>query len=179
MITLIQDSGVVMAMVGLLNAPRGTALYKKMMGENRLTQLPTGDNMDCTMNFIPRMEMHQLLDGYQKVLNTIYSQKYYYQRVRTFLENYNFNDVVVPKVRYSGIKAFFRAMWLIGLVEKGKYHYWNLILWSLKRPRRLPLAIRFSIYGFHFRKMLKNLNPQINEPAGSSGNEGITVTTSE
>ena len=163
MINLIQDSGVVMAMVGLLNAPRGTKLYKKLMSENRLTTPPTGDNMDCTMNFIPRMDIHQLLSGYQKVLNTIYSQKYYYQRVRTFLENYNFSDARTPKVRYSGLKAFFRSIWRIGLFEKGRHHYWMLILWSLRKPRRLPLAVRYSIYGFHFRKMLKNPHPQIEE----------------
>ena len=163
MIKLIQDSGVVTAMVGLLNAPRGTKLYKKMMLENRLTKTPTGDNMDCTINFVPQMDIQQLLNGYQKVLNTIYSQKHYYKRIRTFLENYNFKDVNLPPIRYSDVKAFFRAMWRIGLVEKGKYHYWKLIIWSLKKPQRLPLAVRYSIYGFHFRKMLKNLHPQIEE----------------
>lgn len=160
MITLIQDSGVVMAMVGLLNAPRGTKLYKKLMSENRLTQPTTGDNMDCTINFIPRMEMQDLLAGYQKVLNTIYSQKYYYQRIRTFLENYNFSPTVISQMQYSGVRAFFRAMWRIGLIEKGKSHYWKLMLWSLRKPKRLPLAVRYSIYGLHFRKMLKNLHPQ-------------------
>ena len=175
MINLIQDSGVVTAMVGLLNAPRGTQLYKKMMSENRLTKLPTGDNMDCTMNFIPRMDMHELLGGYQKVLDTIYSQKYYCKRIKTFLENYNFTDAMLPKMRYSGVKAFFRAMWRIGLVEKGKFHYWKLILWSLRKPRRLPLAIRFSIFGFHFRKILKSIHPQINELAAASANAGNTV----
>jgi len=85
MINLIQDSGVVTAMVGLLNAPRGTKLYKKLMSENRLTKSLTGDNMDCTMNFIPRMDIHELISGYQKVLNTIYSQKYFCKRIKTFL----------------------------------------------------------------------------------------------
>ena len=174
MINLIQDSGVVMAMVGLLNAPRGTQLYKKLMRENRLTKLPTGDNMDCSMNFVPKMDTHKLLEGYQKVLNTIYSQKYYYQRVRTFLENYNFNDAILPKVRYSGIKAFLRSMWRIGLLEKGKRHYWGLIFWSLKKPKRLPLAVRFSIYGFHFRKILKSLHPEINA-LSVSASTGTTI----
>ena len=171
MINLIQDSGIVTAMVGLLNAPRGTQLYKKLMQENRLTQLPTGDNMDCSMNFIPKMDMHELLEGYQKVLHTIYSQKHYCKRIKTFLENYNYRDAALPKVRYSGIKAFVRSMWRIGLVEKGKFHYWMLILWSLKKPRMLPLAVRFSIYGFHFRKILKNIHPHINELAAVSANQ--------
>ncbi len=168
MISLIQDSGVVTAMVGLLNAPRGTKLYKKLMSENRLTTPPTGDNMDCTMNFIPRMNVHELLGGYQKVLNTIYSQKYYCKRIKTFLENYNFRNKPRLKLRYRDIKAFFGSMWQIGIIEKGKIHYWMLILWSLRNPRRLPLAVRFSIFGFHFRKILKTIHPQMQELASSS-----------
>ncbi len=162
MINLIQDSGVVMAMVGLLNAPLGTKLYNKLKRENRLIKLPTGDNMDCSINFIPKMDINKLMEGYHKVLNTIYSQKFYYQRIRKFLENYNLSDALLPKLRYSGVTAFFRSIWRIGLFDKGRRHYWSLILWSLKKPKRLPLAIRFSIYGFHFRKILKNLHPEIN-----------------
>jgi radical SAM superfamily enzyme YgiQ (UPF0313 family) len=107
MINLIQDSGVVTAMVGLLNAPRGTRLYKKMMSENRLTKPPTGDNMDCSMNFRPKMDVQELLGGYQKVLSTLYSQKYHSKRIKTFLENYNACHAAPVKMRYRNIKAFF------------------------------------------------------------------------
>jgi len=158
-------------MVGLLNAPRGTKLYKKLMNENRLTKPPTGDNMDCTMNFIPKMDIHQLLDGYQKVLNTIYSQKHYCKRIKTFIENYSISNKTRLKVSYYGIKAFFRSMWRIGIIEKGKIYYWMLIFWSLRNPRRLQLAVRLSIYGFHFRKMLENINSQMKELAATSSNE--------
>jgi radical SAM superfamily enzyme YgiQ (UPF0313 family) len=170
LISLIQDSGVVTAMVGLLNAPRGTKLYKKLMSEDRLTT-PTGDNMDCTMNFIPKMDIHELLGGYQKVLNTIYSQKHYCKRIKTFLENYNFTNTTRLKVRYCSIKALFRSTWRIGLMEKGKIYYWMLILWALKSPRRLVLAVRLSIYGFHFRKMLEHVNSQMTELVATSSNE--------
>jgi radical SAM superfamily enzyme YgiQ (UPF0313 family) len=171
LISMIQDSGVVTAMVGLLNAPRGTKLYKKLRSENRLTTPPTGDNMDCTMNFIPKMDIHQLLDGYQKVLNTIYSQKHYCKRIKTFIENYSISKKSRLKVSYCNIKAFFRSMWRIGVIEKGKIYYWMLIFWSLKNPRRLLLAVRLSIYGFHFRKMLENINSQVQELAPTSSNE--------
>jgi len=171
LISLIQDSGVVTAMVGLLNAPPGTKLYKKLMSENRLTTTATGDNMDCTMNFTPRMDIHELLRGYLKVLNTIYSQKYYCKRIKTFLKNYNFPDKAKLKLRYCDIKAFFRSMWRMGIIEKGKLHYWMLMLWSLKNPRRLPLAVRLSIYGFHFRNILKNIYPQTKDIAADSMND--------
>jgi radical SAM superfamily enzyme YgiQ (UPF0313 family) len=171
LINLIQDSGIVTAMVGLLNAPRGTRLYKKLMSENRLSESLTGDNMDCTINFIPKMDIGELLGGYQKVLNTIYSQKYHCKRIKTFLENYNFSSNTRFKVGYRDIKASLKSMWQIGIIEKGKIYYWMLILWALKSPRKLALAIRFSIYGFHFRKMLKTVHAQMKELTPASSNK--------
>ncbi|MGA2070067.1 MAG: radical SAM protein [Sedimentisphaerales bacterium] len=171
LISLIQDSGVVTAMVGLLNAPPGTKLHKKLMSENRLTMPASGDNMDCTMNFIPRMDIHELMHGYLKVLNTIYSQKYYCKRIKTFLKNYNFSNKAKLKLRYSDIRAFLRSIWKIGIIDKGKMYYWMLLFWAIRSPRRLVMAVRLSIYGFHFRKMLKNIYPQMKEIADSSMNK--------
>jgi radical SAM superfamily enzyme YgiQ (UPF0313 family) len=162
MIKLIQDSGIVTAMVGLLNAPRGTQLYKRLTAENRLTQLPTGDNMDLTMNFTPIMETDKLIGGYHKVLDTIYSQKYYCKRIKKFFENYNFKTKTKLKLGYSDIRAFFMSVLKIGILEKGRLSYWKLLFWSLRKPKRLPLAVRFSIYGYHFRKMIKNIKVNSN-----------------
>jgi radical SAM superfamily enzyme YgiQ (UPF0313 family) len=175
LISMIQDSGVVTAMVGLLNAPRGTKLYKKLRSENRLTKPPTGDNMDCTMNFIPKMDIHQLLDGYQKVLNTIYSQKHYCKRIKTFIESYGNSNKKRIKLSYCSVKAFLMSMWRIGIIEKGKIYYWMLIIWSLRNPRKLLLAVRLSICGFHFRKMLENINSQMKELTAVSSNEYNSV----
>jgi hypothetical protein len=57
------------------------------------------------------------------------------------------------------------------MIEKGKIYYWMLIIWSLRSPRRLVLAVRLSIYGFHFRKMLEHVNSQMKELATISSNE--------
>jgi hypothetical protein len=41
----------------------------------------------------------------------------------------------------------------LGVVGKERVEYWKLFLWTLfRRPRSFPLAIRFAIYGYHFRK---------------------------
>jgi hypothetical protein len=37
--------------------------------------------------------------------------------------------------------------------------------WSFKHPQTLPMAVRYSIYGYHFRRMLKSMQPQMNELA--------------
>ena len=127
--------------------------------------------MDCTMNFIPKMDIKELLSGYQKVLNTIYSQKHYCKRIKTFLKNYKFSNKTRLKVRYRNIKAFLGSMLRIGLIEKGKVYYWMLILWSLKSPRKLLLAVRLSIYGYHYRNILEQVNGQMKELATISSDE--------
>ncbi len=76
-ISFIQQSGIVSAMVGLLNAPKHTKLYKRLEAENRLTTETTGNNTDYSMNFIPRMNYFELLEGYKTIIRDIYSEKPY------------------------------------------------------------------------------------------------------
>ena len=75
-------------MVGLLNAPKGTKLEKRLESEGRLLKDFSGNNTDFSINFIPRMDPNSLLDGYKKILNKIYSPKYFYERVMRFMKEY-------------------------------------------------------------------------------------------
>lgn len=156
-IHFIQKSGIVTAMVGLLNAPPGSRLYHRLRKENRLLNDISGDNTDFSLNFMPRMNPKTLIDGYRKILDTIYSPKHYYQRVKTFLKGYK------PKLLKRGInfefsyfKAFFQSICFLGVKGKERLHYWKLIFWTLlRRPFLLPLAVKFAIYGYHFRKVMR------------------------
>ena len=81
-IDFIQQSGIVTAMVGLLNAPKNTRLYQRLKAENRLTIEATGNNTDSSMNFIPKMNYKELMEGYKKIIQNIYTTKPYYKRLR-------------------------------------------------------------------------------------------------
>ena len=48
----------------------------------------TGNNTDFTINFIPKMDSEKLLDGYKSILKTIYSPKYFYERVMLFMKDF-------------------------------------------------------------------------------------------
>ena len=48
----------------------------------------TGNNTDFSMNFIPKMSYQKLIHGYKEILDTIYSPKEFYNRVKTFLQEY-------------------------------------------------------------------------------------------
>ena len=84
-IKFIQNSGVVRAMIGLLEALPGTRLYRRLKEEGRLLEDCSGDNCDGSMNFVPKMDPRLLKEGYDAVLNYIYSPKEYYTRVLEFL----------------------------------------------------------------------------------------------
>ena len=158
-INFIQKSGIVTAMVGLLNAPIGTRLYQRMKTENRLTRQITGDNTDCSINFIPKMNYDTLVSGYRNIINTIYSPKPFYERISTFLREYHpKKERGSPHLRFWHITALFKSMWFMGIREKGRRYYWRLLLSTLvKRPRALPLSVTLSIYGFHFRQISRKL----------------------
>jgi len=157
LITFIQKSGIVTAMVGLLNAPRGTRLYKRLAKENRLLKDISGDNTDFSINFIPKMDYETLISEYKRVLYTIYSPEYYYKRILTFLRNYKPSRKKRFQLRLWHLKAFFKSIWILGVKEKGRIYYWKLLFWSLfRRPKLFPLAVTFAVYGFHFRKIFAN-----------------------
>jgi radical SAM superfamily enzyme YgiQ (UPF0313 family) len=154
-IDFIQQSGIVTAMVGLLQAPKGTRLYQRLQGEGRLKHEMSGDNVDGSTNIIPKMGLDTLREGYRKILDHIYAPKFYYERVRTFLQEYQ-----PPELRFhldlQHILALGRSIYQLGIRGVERVPYWRLFFWTLfHRPRLFPLAITLSIYGFHFRQVIE------------------------
>jgi radical SAM superfamily enzyme YgiQ (UPF0313 family) len=153
-IEFIQSSGIVTAMVGLLQAPYGTKLYSRMEKEGRLTGDFSGNNSDNTMNFVPKMDTEMLHAGYREIVRTIYSPKEYYGRVRTFLAEYGKSSAVRPALGLNYAWAFVRSVVQQGLVGKGRREYWKLFFWTLfRRPHLFADAITFAVYGFHFQRI--------------------------
>lgn len=151
-IDFIQQSGIVSAMVGLLNAPRNTKLYYQLEAENRLTTESTGNNTDSSMNFIPKMDSNELQEGYKKIINNIYSVKPYYKRVRQLLLNYNRLSKGKSKIKFSLLVAFIKSVYVIGFLNKGRTEYWKFIIWTLfNKPKLMVDALTYTVYGYHFR----------------------------
>jgi radical SAM superfamily enzyme YgiQ (UPF0313 family) len=152
-IEFIQKSGIVTAMVGLLQAPPGTRLFDRLRRENRVTGSMSGDNVDGSTNIIPKMGTEKLLEGYRTIMKHIYSPKYFYRRVKTFLKEFKPPQATSP-MDFQRFLAFFRSCLKLGIWGKERFQYWQLLVWTLlRRPRLLPLAINLAIYGYHFRKI--------------------------
>lgn len=153
-IDFIQKSGIVSAMVGLLNAPIGTKLFKRMQLENRMLDAFNGNNMDGTMNFVPKMNYRDLIAGYSRIVKTIYAQKEYYHRLKHFLSNYKQPYWNKNKIQLKEVRAFMMLLWILGVLEKGKKYFWKLLAFSLfKHPNKFPLAMTMAVYGYHYRRV--------------------------
>ena len=152
-IDFIQKSGIVTAMVGLLQAPNGTRLYERLAREGRLLGLSSGDNVDGSTNILPKMNLEVLHRGYKTVVRQLYAAPNYFERVKTFLREYQPPKITVP-LNFEYILAFFRSIIQLGIIDKERAHYWKLFFWTLfRRPRLFPMAITFAIYGYHFRQV--------------------------
>ncbi len=153
-IKFIQNSGIVTAMVGILNALPRTKLYQRLEKEKRLLKDSTGNNTDFSINFIPKMNYDMLISGYKKILSTVYSPKCYYERVKTFLKEYVHPSKRIARLSLNNLYAFFKSILVLGVIGKERFHYWGLVFWTMfRRPRLFPLAVTYAIYGFHFRKI--------------------------
>jgi radical SAM superfamily enzyme YgiQ (UPF0313 family) len=155
-IDFIQKSGIITAMVGLLNAPRLSKLYQRLQTEGRITDKFTGDNTDYSINFVPVMDKNELMKGYQKIIRSIYSSKAYYTRVLTFLKQYN--PPASPPMQFNRFMAFLKSVIYIGILKRNRIYFWKIVFWSLfNKPKTFPLAVTYSIYGYHFRRVFRDI----------------------
>jgi radical SAM superfamily enzyme YgiQ (UPF0313 family) len=157
-IDFIQKSGIVTAMVGVLMAPPETRLYKRLKKENRILPKGSGDNTDGSTNFIPKMGREALARGYKHVVDTIYAPRQYYERIKTFLKEYKPTNKGRPKISIVHLIALIRSTWSLGVREKGRIHYWKLVIWTLlRKPKTFPLSMTLAVQGFHFRKVAEKV----------------------
>ena len=166
-INFIQKTGICTAMVGMLMAPPHTRLYRRMEKEGRILPGGTGDNTDGSTNIIPKMGYEKLFNGYRKIVQTIYSPDKYYQRIKTFLDEYKppQRKWALKKPRLNDLRSFVNATLILGIKEKERWYYWRLFISTLfKRPRFLKFSITLIACGYHFRKVADKLRypPVIN-----------------
>lgn len=156
-IRFIQRIGVVTAMVGLLHAVPRTPLYLRLKEQGRILMGSTGNNTDGTLNFIPKMDVQLLIDGYRQIIDTIYSPKQYYERTITFLKGYQ-PCLKGQRLNARDIRAFVKSLFILGIFAKERTYYWKLLTMTLFKYRKsFPQAISCAIYGYHFRRVLKHL----------------------
>jgi radical SAM superfamily enzyme YgiQ (UPF0313 family) len=153
LVAFIQESGIVTAMVGLLNAPQGTRLHARLASEGRLLGDISGDNTDSSLNFVPKMDPEVLKRGYRRIIDRVYAPNAHYHRIKGFLREFRPAHPPRRRLQWGDIVTVAKVMVVLGILEQERTYYWRLFFWSLfTRPRMLPMAITLAAFGFHFRK---------------------------
>jgi len=159
-IDFIQSSGIVTAMVGLLQALPGTRLHQRLQTANRLQEIDFGDNVAGTTNIVPVMRLDALRQGYFRVMQALYSPRGYYRRLRTFLKAYKAPQVRSP-LRLDYLRAFIRANLVLGVLGRERFQYWYTLAWTLcTRPRLFPTTVHLAILGYHYQRVCRHFLPQ-------------------
>jgi len=155
----IQNSGIVTAMVGILQSLPGTRLHERLRKEERLLDTASGNNSDGSVNFSTRMNPQVLREGYRRLLEQLYQPSAFYQRAHLFLSRFKGRSEG-GAFKPANLRAFLMASVRLGIVGRERFHYWWLLSRILcRRPRLFPLAVKLAIIGFHFRTCCRHLTP--------------------
>jgi radical SAM superfamily enzyme YgiQ (UPF0313 family) len=122
----IGESGIPLAMVGLLNALPDTQLWRRLEKENRLTGMSDGNNTDCHLNFIPKMNRDVLVEGYKSILRNIYSPAEYYHRALECLSRFH-KDRVEPRTSTiaEDFKSLSKLILTLGVKDSERWQFWK------------------------------------------------------
>ena len=157
-IDFIQESVIINAMIGLLNAPKGTSLYKRLNAEGRILSNIGGNNTDLITNIKTKMDYESLVEGYKNVVKNIYSPKVYYNRVMKYLRQYKPVSKKSLKFHVGLFKPLLKTTFFLGIVGKERWYYWKLFFWTIfTKPKLFPLAMTLSVFGHHFRRVYEVL----------------------
>ena len=148
-IEFIRQAAIPLSMVGLLQALPNTQLGRRLQKEGRLLKSSLGNNTLVDLNFIPRMNTQELLDGYRRILQTIYNPREYFQRASAFLSQLG-SGSRSPLV-FSDLLALGRSLLRQGLLSNYRREYWKFLVQSLRRHRHhFSKAVTLAIMGHHF-----------------------------
>ncbi len=129
-----------------------------MKDEKRLLSTTSGNNVDTSLNFVPKMSAKALVQGYRRIQQTIYSPQAYFERIVTFLSEHRLLPFSPQKFSWLDLRAFLRAVWKLGILDKGRRYFWKLLLLVGKRfPKKLPQAVTLAVQGFHLRRVAEAL----------------------
>ncbi|NMC62901.1 MAG: B12-binding domain-containing radical SAM protein [SAR324 cluster bacterium] len=156
-INFIQKAGIPTAMVGLLNALKGTDLYQRLKREGRLLSESSGNNVCSALNFIPRINPEMLLDGYRRVLSTLYdsSLRNYFARCYTLLKNWKQRKYCTRPIGMVEITAYLKTLWRQLFSRQGPAYLKFQLKVLLRRPRMFSEAIRLAVLGYHYEKVTR------------------------
>ncbi len=168
MVTFIQDTGICMAMVGMLVALPNTQLTRRLKKEGRLFDdgiylANTTNEIDQTtsgLNFRTLRPRLDILTDYIDIVTHLYEPENYYKRVLYTACHLKPAAKYKPSLKkvLMNIRSFLRLCRLIGLKRETGLLFWAMIFKVLmKNPRALEAAVNLSAMHIHFYKQSRFL----------------------
>lgn len=143
-IEFIRQAAIPYAMVGLLVALPGTPLYQRLGQAGRLVPLDYDRSLTQSgfTNIVTRLPQKKLLEGYRKIVQTIYTPSEYFARALEVLCR-----LPRPQSTGSWIHNTCRAVWYVlsrGVTTKKQQHggLWERLLFLYTAYRRMPVPYR-------------------------------------
>jgi hypothetical protein len=105
------------------------------------------------------MDKTRLLEGYQRILRTIYSPAEYYQRALDCLSRMTHEG---PEPHHSGmmesLTAFARVILTLGVRDRERAEFWRYLKRATISHRKyFAHAVTLAAMGYHFRKLTEGI----------------------
>ena len=143
------DAPIPLAMIGMLTALPGTALWRRLGAEGRLRTGFMGDAFGRP-NFVTAMDEETLLSGYAALMRELYSVEGYLRRCMAYLERTPVR-ASSPRLRAGWERILLRSVWHLGVKSPRRRIFWALLTKVLRRsPGHVAWAFEKAIQGEHF-----------------------------
>jgi radical SAM superfamily enzyme YgiQ (UPF0313 family) len=147
----IRDSGIGVAMPGLLQALPHTQLSERLDKEGRLLKaIMSGISTTEGINFVPKGDMtkREYLERYMELVGDIYAPAAYFGRIVPALLALRRTES--PRIWGSGLRGFLRLVLHLGFTAKdGKGDFWKAFARVLLANPRALEAFAFDCYYYH------------------------------
>ncbi|MBN2103263.1 B12-binding domain-containing radical SAM protein [bacterium] len=172
MIQCIQDSGISMAMLGMLYALPNTALSRRLIKEHRLFKNSSIlkddhkmiDQTSTGLNFITYRPRLDILKDYLHIEQVIYDPVNYFKRVTSTAIQLQWKPKYKPGL-IKGLKTgltFIKLSRRLGENRSTTWPYFKMIFSVLfKNPAGLEPAVNLSAMFIHFHKQSQSIMQQI------------------
>ena len=172
MINSIQESGICMAMIGLLYALPNTQLTRRLEAEGRLfhlaSQSVSSTDIDQTtsgLNFSTLIPRSEILKNYIEVLKTVYKPENYYKRV--IYTGLNIRPKYRHKPSFSTwliyMRSFLRVCKKAGFSRETGLRYWMMFFKViLRNPNGIEAAVNLAAMFIHFQKQKAYIVTSVN-----------------
>ena len=155
-IEFIQNVGIPRAMVGLLTVLKNTDLFFRLQKEGRLLGESDGNNVGLdSLNFTTEMDRQTLLDGYKRVLSTLYDPtlKNYFERCLSLFKHLKPVKHGPHSFGKTELLALIRSIKRQLFSKQGPAYFRYLMKVIVDHPKLIVEAVTLAIHGYHFEKI--------------------------